>query len=67
MDSSEATEEIIDQDDGEVSDDEAMESITDWNVSFFFNPALKRKKVWFSSTKNGIITKSLNQIIIWTQ
>ena len=33
MDSLEATEEIIDQVDGEISDDEAMESIADPSVA----------------------------------
>ena len=60
MDSSEAAEDIIDQDDGKVSDDEAMDSITNWKVSFFFNPVSEeQKKLWFFSTKNWIITKSL--------
>ena len=44
MDSSEAAEDIIDQDDGKVSGDEAMDSITNWKVSFFFNPVSEAQK-----------------------
>ena len=67
MDSKEAAKEIIDQVDGKISDDEAIESIAkpsvaveDWQnykKSFMTNSFFKT--IW------PRITNSLDQIIIW--